>query len=89
MLVCEGVTKTFEGFTALEDVSFTVGDASICGLVGFNGAGKTTLLKTAAAVYRPDKGRFCLTVAPMRSKRVRGRRFFCCLICFTACPRPR
>ena len=58
MLVCEGVTKTFEGFTALEDVSFTVGDASICGLVGFNGAGKTTLLKTAAAVYRPDKGRF-------------------------------
>ena len=50
MLGCEGVTKAFEGFTALEDVSFTVGDASICGLVGFNGAGKTTLLKALLGI---------------------------------------
>lgn len=58
MLVCDGITKSFEAFTAVEDVSFTVEDGSICGLVGYNGAGKTTLLKIAASIYRPDKGCF-------------------------------
>ena len=58
MLVCDGITKSFDAFTAVEDVSFTVEDGSICGLVGYNGAGKTTLLKIAASIYRPDKGGF-------------------------------
>lgn len=58
MLVCDGITKSFEAFTAVEDVSFTVEDGSICGLVGYNGAGKTTLLKIAASIYRPNKGCF-------------------------------
>lgn len=50
------VTKQFDRFTAISELSLTVHKASIYGLVGFNGAGKTTLLKMIAGIYRPDKG---------------------------------
>jgi ABC-2 type transport system ATP-binding protein len=53
----ESITKRFGSFTALEDVSCSVEDGSILGLVGYNGAGKTTLLKIVAGVYAPDSGR--------------------------------
>lgn len=56
MLEIRGVTKRYGGFTAIEDISFTVPDGTVYGLVGYNGAGKTTLLKTVAAVYLPDAG---------------------------------
>lgn len=50
------VTKRFGKFTALENMSFSVGKSSIYGLVGYNGAGKTTLLKSAAGVYSVEEG---------------------------------
>ncbi|MEG1179676.1 MAG: ABC transporter ATP-binding protein, partial [Oscillospiraceae bacterium] len=50
------VTKKFGDFTAIQDLTFSVSDSSIYGLVGYNGAGKTTLLKTVAGVYRADGG---------------------------------
>lgn len=56
MVEIKNVTKRFGDFTAIEDLSFTVSDSSVYGLVGYNGAGKTTLLKTVAGVYRPDGG---------------------------------
>ncbi len=56
MIEFKNVTKAFEENTVLQNVSFTVSDSSIYGLVGFNGAGKTTLLKTAAGIYKPDGG---------------------------------
>ena len=51
------VTKKYGDFTAISDLSFKVGRASIYGLVGYNGAGKTTLLKVAAGVFKPEGGR--------------------------------
>lgn len=56
MIEIDNVTKKFGRFTAIEDLSVTVEEGSIYGLVGYNGAGKTTLLKTVAGVYRPDGG---------------------------------
>jgi len=53
--VCS-VTKKFGSFVAIQDLSFTVSDGSIYGLIGYNGAGKTTLLKTITGVYKPDGG---------------------------------
>ncbi len=57
MIVIENVTKKYGAFTAIEDISCTIEDGSIYGLVGYNGAGKTTLIKTAAGIYRPERGR--------------------------------
>lgn len=56
MLQIDNVTKRYGSFTAIEDITFTVPDGCVYGLVGYNGAGKTTLLKTVAAVYLPDGG---------------------------------
>ncbi|MCA9728413.1 MAG: sugar ABC transporter ATP-binding protein [Candidatus Eisenbacteria bacterium] len=55
-LVFEGVTKTFPGVRALDDVSFTVARGSIHAIVGENGAGKSTLMKVLSGVHRPDAG---------------------------------
>ena len=56
MIEIEHVSKRFGGMTALEDVTLSVADGTVYGLVGYNGAGKTTLLKIVAGVYKPDAG---------------------------------
>ena len=46
-----------EIFTALDDVSFEIGNGQTVGVVGKNGQGKSTLLALLARIYRPTKGR--------------------------------
>jgi putative multiple sugar transport system ATP-binding protein len=46
-----GITKTFPGVKALDNVSFSVRPAEIHALVGENGAGKSTLMKVLSGVY--------------------------------------
>ena len=50
------LTRTFGRSVALDDVSFTVPDDSICGLLGRNGAGKTTIMSIVAGQDRPTSG---------------------------------
>ncbi len=56
-LVLEHVCKTFGGFAALRDVSFTVGAGQKVALLGHNGAGKTTLMKAVLGLQPADSGR--------------------------------
>ncbi len=55
-LSVERVSRRFGKTAALTDVSFTVPENSICGLLGRNGAGKTTLMSIIAGHDRPDGG---------------------------------
>ena len=57
MIEIKNVTKRFGSFTAVEELSLTVQNGSVYGLVGYNGAGKTTLLKTVAGIYKADEGK--------------------------------
>lgn len=50
------LTKTFDGFCALDRAVINVGKGSVYGLVGPNGAGKTTVIKHITGVFRPDSG---------------------------------
>ncbi|RHW35713.1 ABC transporter ATP-binding protein [Neobacillus notoginsengisoli] len=50
------VTKTYFGKKALNQLSFSIEDNTITGLVGRNGAGKTTLMKIAAGYLKPSSG---------------------------------
>ncbi|MBQ4111243.1 MAG: ATP-binding cassette domain-containing protein, partial [Clostridia bacterium] len=56
MIEINRVTKAFGDKTVLDNITVTVADGSIYGLVGYNGAGKTTLLNLIAGLYRPDGG---------------------------------
>jgi ABC-2 type transport system ATP-binding protein len=56
MIKTENLTKKFGDFTALSDISCTINDGCIYGLVGSNGAGKSTLLRLMTGVYKPEKG---------------------------------
>lgn len=51
-----GVSKSFPGVQALQDVSFGVDQGSVHALCGENGAGKSTLLKVLSGVHKPDTG---------------------------------
>ncbi len=56
MLSVEGVTKSYNGQTALRGVDLAVEPGQIVGLLGPNGAGKTTLISIVAGLRRPDAG---------------------------------
>ena len=60
MLRMQGISKSFGGVTALEDVSFDVGEGIITGVIGPNGAGKTTLFNIATGIYTQDAGKVYL-----------------------------
>lgn len=51
-----GVTKTFAGVKALDNVSIDLLPGKVHGLIGANGAGKSTLIKILAGAYQPDSG---------------------------------
>ena len=65
MLELKNVTKTFDGFTALNDLSMHVPKGSIYGLVGPNGAGKSTAIRCLLGVYRPDSGSVTMEGLPI------------------------
>jgi ABC-2 type transport system ATP-binding protein len=52
----KGVSKSFDGVLAVDDVSLTVKRGSVVGLLGPNGAGKTTLVKSILGLTLPDEG---------------------------------
>jgi putative multiple sugar transport system ATP-binding protein len=51
ILEMRGITKTFPGVKALDDVNLTVRESEIHALIGENGAGKSTLMKVLSGVY--------------------------------------
>ena len=56
MIETKNLTKAFGDTKALSDISLSIKDGEITGLVGTNGAGKSTLLRLIAGVLKPDSG---------------------------------
>lgn len=60
MLDIRGVSKSFGGMRAVDNVSASIGRGEIVGLIGPNGAGKTTLFNLVAGSLRPSEGSILL-----------------------------
>ena len=60
LLYVEGLTVSFDGFRALDDLSLQIDEGELRCLIGPNGAGKTTLMDVITGKTRPDSGRVFL-----------------------------
>jgi ABC-type multidrug transport system ATPase subunit len=56
MIECEGLTKRFGTFTAVDHVSFSIGKGSIFGFLGPNGSGKSTVIRLLCGILEPTEG---------------------------------
>ncbi len=56
MIECEGLTKRFGTFTAVDRVSFSVAKRSIFGFLGPNGSGKSTVIRMLCGILEPSAG---------------------------------
>jgi ABC-2 type transport system ATP-binding protein len=77
VITLEGLNKSFDGICAVRDLSVSIGDGEVFGLVGPNGAGKTTTIKMMAGLLRPDEGKISIGAhnisrEPIRAKSIMG-----------------
>lgn len=56
LLEVNGLRKAFGGIVAVDDLSFTIREGEVFGIIGPNGSGKTTVLNLISGVYEPDRG---------------------------------
>lgn len=56
MLTLEGISKHFGGVKAVDDVSLTIKEGEIYGLIGPNGSGKSTTINLITGLYAPTNG---------------------------------
>ena len=56
LLSVSGLSKSFGGLRAVDNLSFDVEEGSITGIIGPNGAGKSTLINVLTGVYAPNAG---------------------------------
>ncbi|MFN3406687.1 MAG: ATP-binding cassette domain-containing protein [Caldimicrobium sp.] len=77
MIEIKNLVKTYNGIRAVDDVSFTIKEGEIFGLLGQNGAAKTTIIKMHTLFTKPDSGevRICgfdLNKGPLEIKKNMG-----------------
>ena len=76
MIEVRKISKSFDNFQAVNDVTVTITDKNVFGLVGTNGAGKSTVLRMIAGVYKPDEGIVLVDRQPVFDKMETKRKLF-------------
>ena len=56
LLEVSGVTVSFDGFRAINNLTFSIGPAELRAIIGPNGAGKSTFMDIVTGKTRPDSG---------------------------------
>ncbi len=77
MLTLENLSKHFGGVRAVDDVTLTIREGEIFGLIGPNGSGKSTIVNLITGLYTPTAGKVVLdavdlTALPQHARTARG-----------------
>ena len=56
LLEVSGISKSFDGFKAINNLSFSINAVELRAVIGPNGAGKTTFMDIVTGKTRPDRG---------------------------------
>jgi ribosome-dependent ATPase len=73
-ILTEGLTRRFGAFTAVDDVSFSIGRGEIFGFLGSNGCGKTTTMKMLTGLLAASQGKVELLGTPVDATDIETRR---------------
>lgn len=65
MIKTINVSKSFDDFKALNNLSCSIEKSCVYGLIGSNGAGKSTFLRTVTGIYKPDEGEVLIDDKPV------------------------
>ncbi len=60
MIEIKNLTKRYNGFTAVENLSLTIGKGELCAMIGPSGCGKSTTLKVLNRLEEPTEGSVCI-----------------------------
>jgi ABC-2 type transport system ATP-binding protein len=75
MIEAKNLTRNYGSVTAVDNVSFTIGDGEIVGLLGHNGAGKTTIMKMLTGFLEPTAGSATINGCDIESERAAAQSF--------------
>ncbi len=70
------VTKRFDDIVAVDDISATIREGNVFGLIGTNGAGKSTFLRMVSGVLKPDHGKILVDDIPVFESVAAKQKFF-------------
>lgn len=70
------VTKRFDDIVAVDDISATIREGNVFGLIGTNGAGKSTFLRMVSGVLKPDQGKILVDDIPVFESVAAKQKFF-------------
>lgn len=76
MIEASHVVKFFDDIKAVDDVSATIKEGSVFGLVGTNGAGKSTFLRMLSGILKPDGGEISIDSIPVYENEEAKKKFF-------------
>jgi len=76
MIEVKNLTKHFDDIIAVDNISASIKEGNVFGLIGSNGAGKSTFLRMLSGVLRPDSGEITIDGQPVFENIAVKERFF-------------
>ena len=65
MIEAKDISKSFEKIKAIDNISISIEDRHVFGLIGTNGAGKSTLMRMLSGVLKADRGSVLIDGEPV------------------------
>ncbi len=75
MIDADHISRRYDHFLAVDDVSFSIGQGEIVGLLGHNGAGKTTIMKMITGYLEPSSGSITIDAQNIAEKPLLVQRY--------------